>query len=171
MIKVNFKEYFGAKICRAQNDVRYYLNGFYFDKDNRIVSTDGHRMFVGKIQSDEHDLIVDVKGKEPVKFDYAVFNTESLNVTFHDKNNDVLSILKFIKIDGRYPDWRRVANIEENKISEICLNFDYLSDAAKIGKKYGNKCNAYLLTMQSSDRAVKITFSTDAYMIVMPCKV
>ena len=173
MIKVGYPEYTGVKICRAKNDTRYYFNGFLFDKGGFIVATDGHRMFVAGIDVDGiiDDIIVDVKGKAPNKFAYALFNIEEKSVSFHDDKDNLLCTLPLEIVDGRYPDWRRVANVTEGKVSQIGLNFDYLADAAKVGKAFGTKNNAYVMTLQDTASAVQIKYSDSAYMIIMPCRV
>lgn len=172
MIKVNYPEYTGAKICRAKLDVHYYLNGFLFDKSGFIVATDGHRMFVAAVNVDgiADDVIVDVKGKAPNKFAYALFNIEEKSVSFQDDKDNLLCTLPLEIVDGRYPDWRRVANVTEGKVSQIGLNFDYMADAAKVGKAFGTKNNAYSMTLQDTARAVQIKYSDSAYMIIMPCR-
>lgn len=172
MIKVDYPEYTGVKICRAKLDVRYYLNGFLFDKDGFIVATDGHRMFVAVVNVDgiTDDVIVDVKGKAPNKFAHALFNIEEKSVSFHDDKDNLLCTLPLEIVDGRYPGWRRVANVTEGKVSQIGLNFDYLSDAAKVGKAFGTKNNAYAMTLQDAVSAVQIKYSKSAYMIIMPCR-
>ena len=39
-----------ALICASTEQVRYYLNGVYVDPKGYLVSTDGHRAFIGKIE-------------------------------------------------------------------------------------------------------------------------
>lgn len=172
MIKVGYPEYTGVKICRAKLDVRYYLNGFLFDKEGFIVATDGHRMFVAAVNVDSitDDVIVDVKGKAPNKFAYALFNIEEKSVSFRDDKDNLLCTLPLEIVDGRYPGWRRVATVKEGKVSQIGLNFDYLADAAKVGKAFGTKNNAYAITLQDAASAVQIKYSDSAYMIIMPCR-
>lgn len=173
MIKVDYPEYTGVKICRAKNDTRYYFNGFLFDKGGFIVAADGHRMFVAAVNVDSitEDVIVDVKGKAPNKFAHALFNIEEKSVSFHDDKDNLLCTLPLEIVDGRYPDWRRVANVTEGKVSQIGLNFDYLADAAKVGKAFGTKNNAYAMTLQDAASAVQIKYNESAYMIIMPCRV
>lgn len=41
-----------AMLCKAKNDVRYYLNNLYIDHDE-IVATNGHICFKAPITGDE----------------------------------------------------------------------------------------------------------------------
>ena len=104
MTIIPFASYVGAKICRAKNDVRYYLNAIYIDPEGFIVSTDGHRLFCDKVQTNQPEgLLIDVKGKEPTKFNHAEVSTESKSVSFFDANNALLATLPFDLVDGRSP--------------------------------------------------------------------
>lgn len=177
MFKIKYPEYVGAKTCRAKNDIRYYFNALYIDSEGLVVATDGHRMFVGpcEIVGDnpfsEFGLIVDIKGKEPSKFNYVSLNTDELSAKFYDEKDQHIATLPIQIIDGRYPQWRRATNYKEGKVSEIGFNFSYLADASKIGKAYGMKNNAYKMKFQDSINGVHFQFTEKAYMVLMPARI
>ena len=170
MTIIPFASYVGAKICRAKNDVRYYLNAIYIDPEGFIVSTDGHRLFCDKVQTNQPEgLLIDVKGKEPTKFNHAEVSTESKSVSFFDANNALLATLPFDLVDGRFPDWRRVANVQPGSVESIGFTMEYLSDAHKVAKAF--KIVFARFDFQDATRACKVSFSDTAYMIIMPARV
>ena len=169
MIRISRPEFMCAILCAAKNDVRYYFNGICIDREGFVVSTDGHRMFVGKAMTDDETVIVSVKYKAPAKFDHVLIDVQYNMATFCDSNSDTVQQSPLEIIDGCYPDWRRVARYEEDKLSEIGLDLQYLNDAAKAAKYFGER--KAKIKMQSFDRAVHIHFPNDAYMIVMPGRV
>ena len=91
MITVKRAEYLSALTCAGVKDVRYYLNGIFFDPEGFIVATDGHRLFCGKAITEGESVIISVKAKPPTKFDHVVISTESRSATFiDDKAQEVL---------------------------------------------------------------------------------
>lgn len=169
MIKINQAEFLSALLCQAKNDVRYYLNGICVDEKGYIVATDGHRMFVGKATTSEETVLLQVKGKPPAKFDSVEIDTQNKSAIFKSFEGNNIGSLPLEIIDGRFPDWRRVANYHEGKVSAIGLNVNYLKDLAKAAK-YFNKENAKL-TFQDSASSTHIYLTDDAYMIIMPCRI
>ncbi|ECR8691377.1 hypothetical protein F2E61_23970, partial [Salmonella enterica] len=115
MITVKRAEYLSALTCAGVKDVRYYLNGIFFDAEGFIVGTDGHRLFCGKATTEGESAIINVKAKPPAKFDHIVVDIENRSATFiDDKAQEVLASPIDI-IDGHFPDWRRVADFKPGK--------------------------------------------------------
>lgn len=168
MIKINRAEFLSALLCAATKDVRYYLNGVCIDSEGFIVATDGHRMFVGKATTDQETVIFSLKGKAPAKFDHVVINTESKSAVFADINGDAVQTTPVDIIDGRFPDWRRVSDYKEGKVSAIGLDLQYLSDAAKAAKYFGKRHAR--IDMQDAASAVHIRLADGAFMVVMPTR-
>ena len=169
MIKINRAEFLSAMLCAAVKDVRYYLNGICIDSEGFIVATDGHRMFVGKAETTQETVIINIKGKAPTKFETVTLDTSENNASFYNKNGELIQTCPLEVIDGRFPDWRRVSNYKEGKISAIGLNLSYLNDAAKAAKFFGKE-NAKIKT-QDSASAVHVELSEDAYMVIMSCRI
>lgn len=170
MIIIPFASYVGAKICRANNDVHYYLNAIYIDPEGFIVSTDGHRLFCDKVQTNQPEgLLINVKGKEPAKFNHAEVSTESKSVSFFDANNALLATLPFDLVDGRFPDWRRVTKIQPGSVESIGFTMAYLSDAHKVAKAF--KIGIACFDFHGATGACKVSFSDTAYMIIMPARI
>lgn len=172
MITVKRAEYLSALTCAGVKDVRYYLNGIFFDAEGFIVGTDGHRLFCGKATTEGESAIINMKAKPPAKFDHVVVDIENRSATFiDDKAQEVLTSPIDI-IDGHYPDWRRVSHFKPGKVEAIGLHLPYLADAAKCSKysKYFNKKANGVLEMQDSTGATRFRMGNDAYMLIMPVR-
>ncbi|EAQ1115939.1 hypothetical protein DUA97_19825 [Salmonella enterica subsp. enterica serovar Javiana] len=169
MITVKRAEYLSALTCAGVKDVRYYLNGIFFDAEGFIVGTDGHRLFCGKATTEGESAIINVKAKPPAKFDHIVVDIENRSATFiDDKAQEVLASPIDI-IDGHFPDWRRVADFKPGKGDAIGIHLPYLADAAKCSKYFDKKANAIIETQGVSD-AIRLQLSADAYMLIMPVR-
>ncbi|MCG6200742.1 DNA polymerase III subunit beta [Psychromonas antarctica] len=125
-----------TQFAMASQDVRYYLNGMYFEASGqtlRSVATDGHRLascsisLTGSI--DEQSVIVPRKGViELVK----LLDNDQANVTIQIGQNNLRAIIDgFIfttkLVDGRFPDYRRV--IPRNGDKELLSNREALKQA------------------------------------------
>ncbi|EPK0080777.1 hypothetical protein [Klebsiella aerogenes] len=169
MITVNRAEYLSALTCAGVKDVRYYLNGIFFDPEGFIVGTDGHRLFCGKAVTEGESVIINVKAKPPTKFNHVVIDTEKRSATFIDDKAQEVLISPIEIIDGRYPDWRRVSHFKPGKVEAIGLHLPYLADAAKCSKYFDKKANGVLET-QDSAGATRIRIGKEAYMLIMPVR-
>ncbi|HBR1902065.1 hypothetical protein [Klebsiella pneumoniae] len=169
MITVNRAEYLSALTCAGVKDVRYYLNGLFFDPEGFIVGTDGHRLFCGKAVTEGESVIINVKAKPPTKFNHVVIDTSKRSATFIDGKAQEVLISPIEIIDGRYPDWRRVSHFKPGKVEAIGLHLPYLADAAKCSKYFDKKANGVLET-QDSAGATRIRIGKEAYMLIMPVR-
>lgn len=173
MIMIGFPEFIGATLCAAKNDIRYYLNGIFISKDGDVVGTNGHMMFAGKCVSEhDTDVIVQIKGKHPAKFTRVIIDVNAKVANFKDKDQETLCAIPLEIIDGRYPDWKRVMNYKEGKVSEIGLNLDYMAVIAKIGKNYlRSGKNAQKVKFQDSIGGVHFDFNPTTSLILMLARV
>lgn len=173
MITINFPEFIGATLCKAKDDIRYYLNGIYISVDGDIVGSNGHIMFAGKCtNSYDIDVIISIKGKHPSKFNFVTIDTDTKLANFCDKDSQSLCMLQFDIVDGRYPNWKRIMNYSENKISEIGLDLSYMNIMSKIGKNYlKSGYNHQKVKFQDTSHAVHFEFSPTATAIIMPARV
>lgn len=170
MTIIPFTAYTGAKLCRAKNDARYYLNAFHIDIEGFIVSTDGHRLFCASVQTNQaENTLVDIKGREPSKFSYVEISTESRSAAFYGKNRELLATLPVEVVDGRFPDWKRLVNVVPTEVSCIGFTMKYLSDAYKIAKAYKKEIAKF--EFQGTSLGCKISFSTSDFMLIMPARV
>jgi len=125
-----------TQFAMASQDVRYYLNGMYFEASGetlRSVATDGHRLASCAIalpkMLEEQSVIVPRKGVvELVK----LLDNDQANVTIQIGQNNLRAIIDgFIfttkLVDGRFPDYRRV--IPRNGDKELISSRDTLKQA------------------------------------------
>lgn len=125
-----------TQFAMASQDVRYYLNGMYFEASGqtlRSVATDGHRLASCAItlaeKIAEQSVIVPRKGViELVK----LLDNDQANVTLQIGQNNLRAIIDgFIfttkLVDGRFPDYRRV--IPRNGDKELVSGREALKQA------------------------------------------
>lgn len=103
----------------AIKDVRYYLKGVFFEfkapNSLHVVATDGHRMHVVELRTDEYDFDASflVASEDVVKI-LALYKKSPGTVTFYPAEKGALGIVSgdnlatFPVIDGKFPEWRRV---------------------------------------------------------------
>lgn len=169
MIKVNYAELKAAMMCAATNDVRYYLNGVFFDEEGFIVATDGHRLFRGYAFVPEGESkIVAIKGRLPTKFEYC--NIDGTSAAFFDRNDKLIGTIHIEVVDGRFPDWRRVTSFDSAKVEAIGFAGEYLSDACKIAKLFDRKFDSLKLEFQGVDKATRVSFKGGAFLVIMPIR-
>jgi DNA polymerase III sliding clamp (beta) subunit (PCNA family) len=114
-----------ALICASTEKVRYYLNGVYVDPLGYVVSTDGHRLFCGKI--DVSDL---------PEFNGWIIPSDALKRALTGYKNETIDIspnrcgdMSCLSVDGTFPDWRRV--IPTGDLSCICCRHGQDRQAAR----------------------------------------
>ena len=170
MIKVNYADLKAATICAATNDVRYFLNGVFFDEKGYIVATDGHRLFCGSaVVPEGESKIVSIKGRLPTKFEYC--NIDGTSAAFFDSKDVLIATIPIEIVDGRlFPDWRRVTSFISNKVEAIGFNGAYLSDACKIAKLFDRKFEGLKLEFQGVDKATRVLFKGGAFLVIMPMR-
>ena len=115
----------------AQHDVRYYLNGLFFEaKDNNItsVATDGHRLaccsvLVDKTKSEEISIIIPRKGINELS---RLVDVENVGAIQLELSNNHIRLqkdnIRFTSklIDGKYPDYQ--AAIPQSSLHTIELD-------------------------------------------------
>ncbi|MDI7920423.1 hypothetical protein MJL03_23605, partial [Salmonella enterica subsp. enterica serovar Kentucky] len=109
MITVKRAEYLSALTCAGVKEVRYYLNGIFFDPEGFVVGTNGHRLFCGRAITEGESAIVNVKAKPPTKFEQVRIDTVLKAATFLNNEGQTVMTSPVEVIDGHFPDWRRVA--------------------------------------------------------------
>lgn len=167
----------GALMFQAKNDVRYYLNGICFMPDGRVASTDGHRMFVGgKHDNKLTDSVIVSVSKSPIKrYDYAVLDTKTKMVTYHDDTELMVGAGICNIIDGRFPDIDRVIPKETKAAEEIGFNAGYLVDVEKVAKLFNPKFCGVKFELNGNTNAAVCCLNSPsgetAKIVVMPMRV
>lgn len=120
----------GTSFAMAHQDVRYYLNGLLLEfKDGllRTVATDGHRLALcdlssDEIKSDSRQIIVPRKGV--LELQRMLQNNDDGEIKLAIGRNHVRLVkdgLRFTSklIDGRFPDYEAVIPVGNDQIVEL----------------------------------------------------
>lgn len=166
-----------ALIFQAKKDIRYYLNGICFKADGRVCSTDGHRAFVGGKHEGElkEDVILSVTKSPTKSYDYAIIDTDSGVVTYHNKHTIQVGVGMVSVVDGRFPDIDRIIPEETSATEKIWFNSSYLSDVEKAAKLFNPKYKFVLFELNGHTNAtvakLKSAHGDTASIIVMPMSI
>lgn len=167
----------GALMFQAKQDVRYYLNGICFMPDGRVAATDGHRaMIASKHENKLKDNVIVSVSKSPTKrYSYALLDTETNIVTYHDEHEIMVGAGICSEINGRFPDIDRVIPKQTAATEQICFNAKYLADVEKLAKLFNPKFEAVRFDLNGNINAAVANISAPtgetAKVIVMPMRI
>ena len=167
----------GALMFQAKQDVRYYLNGSCFMHDGRIAATDGHRaMIASKHENKLTDNVIVSVSKSPTKrYAYALLDTKTGIVTYHDEHEIMVGEGICSEINGRFPDIDRVIPKQTVPAEQIGFNAKYLADVEKLAKLFNPKYEAVLFELNSNTSAAVANINAPtgeaAKVIVMPMRI
>lgn len=167
----------GALMFQAKQDVRYYLNGICFMPDGRVAATDGHRaMIASKHENKLTDNVIVSVSKSPTKrYAYALLDTKTGIVTYHDEHEIMVGAGICSEIDGKFPDIDRVIPTQTAPAEQIGFNAKYLSDVEKLAKLFNPKYEAVLFELNGNTNAAVANISAPtgetAKVIVMPMRI
>jgi len=150
---------------------RYYLNGIYFEKTEAgvaMVTTDGHRMFVAKIEVDTtvcHNFEPFIVPNEIIKQVLTGYKGTTVLV---DELNKIIGNINFAPIDGTFPNWRRVLVTEPVSNELAQFNSVYVGDIGKVNKLLKTQSTIHY----NGIKPAPITFAgrDDCFLILMPMK-
>lgn len=166
-----FKEIINnVSFAMAQQDVRYYLNGMFFEiKNNSIsaVTTDGHRLALSELKSDINtDEIIQliVPRKSVIELHRLVKDSDDELIIEIDKNHirfNINSIILTSKlIDGKFPDYKRVipsnneklAKIDKNNFKQALIRSSIISNEKFKGAKFIFSNNLLTIETKNSEK-------------------
>ena len=129
-----------ALLHAAVKDVRYYLGGVLLEPSSNglfIVATDGHRMLVHRdytVTSLEQPTIIPTELLKVVKSSHdaveIIVDGDKLTVTPFKKGKADLTV-SGSRIDGRFPDWRRIVPTVKADAAPGIVDARYAHDAAE----------------------------------------
>lgn len=158
-----------ALVCASTEQARYYLNGVYVDPKGFLVSTDGHRLFCGKI---------DISDAPP--FDGWILPRDAIKRALAGHKADLIAIspahvgdLACRSVDGSFPDWRRVVPTELTG-ETAQFNPAYVADMGKIGEILFGRGKPVLSAQihHNGEGPAGVTFGSceDAFAVLMPIR-
>jgi hypothetical protein len=139
--------YRACAVFASTEEARYYLQGVYVEphpvEGVIMVATDGHRLLAAH-DPDGHcaaPAIVKVRG-DALKAGKGKRTDGPYGRRFIAKSEDEITVLSLAdgernyecawRIDGSFPDWRRVIPSKSNDKSQPMFNPNYLADFAKV---------------------------------------
>ena len=170
----------------AVQDIRYYLNGVLIESNDlqtRIVATDGHTMFCGYDDA-KGDNVGSFAGIMPAdtvkailawKASYKTANDMPVIITTCDdpcgehRAEWCGNVCIFRLIEGKFPDYVRVI---PQSVSGLAGNYnpDYLTRCKAAGIDLGNSKLYGINLTQNGDGPALVTFSPQAFAIIMPMR-
>lgn len=181
-----------ARTHAAANDIRYYLQGVYFDTSaGKIVATDGHRLFVANARGVKSAYPAVIVPNETLDAALKQFTGEyargknlgAVDVTVTVDGNHIAigtptGSVTGKALDGTFPDWRRVVPKAEDVGEHVpaVLNTHYLADACEalsIARNVSKKASgqhAIRIHMRGEFPTVVADITGDALALVMPMR-
>jgi len=158
-----------ALVCASTDPHRYYLHGVYVDPRGYLVSTDGHRMFVGKI---------DVSNG--IGFEGWIIPAGVVKRALTGHKAAMIDIsptrcgdIGCEPVDGTFPDWTRV--VAPADVSNVPAQFNpaYIGDMGKIAAALSGSKSAPVHVHYNGDGPTPITFPSYEYLafaILLPIR-
>ena len=161
-----------ALLCASQEESRYYLRGVHLSTTGHLVTTDGHRMFVARLnERPAADVIIPYSDVQAA-LKLAGARAQDIEVTA-----DRIGQIAYQPVDGTFPDWRRVVPTGEELPSgkpddapgAVHFNHAYIGDLAKMGKILGGSS---MLHPVSASHPCLVTFGdrADCFAVLMPLR-
>ena len=170
----------------AVQDIRFYLNGVLIESNDvqtRIVATDGHTLFAGfdDAKGDNVGSFAGIMPAETVKAilswkapyksanDAPVVLTTCDDLAGEHRAEWCGNVCIFRLIDGKFPDYTRVI---PQAVSGLAGNYnpDYLARCKAAGIDMGAPKMYGINLTQNGDGAALVTFSAQAFAVIMPMR-
>jgi len=152
MIRFNANLFRIAFTCASQEETRYYLRGVFVEPHHQggvtLTATDGHRLICVRDEAgfaDESaiinlgDALKQCKPKRGERRDVVLYsnsNDAQIMLTTVDEKGALvdtpIAAAYAVKIDGTYPDYRRVVSMEFNNNGAPCFDGKYITAFAEI---------------------------------------
>lgn len=169
-----------AMICASIEKGRYYFNGVYVDAAGFIVSTDGHRAFIGRF--DPCEAGDGSQRPAPASFGGYIIPLAVLKRVLTGNKARLIAVSggeidgqRYEPIDETFPNWRRIVPAAYPSGEAAQFNPDYLGDMGKIGALVAGGGKGSLrahLHHNGPANPVGVTFPNcnDAFAVLMPLR-
>jgi DNA polymerase-3 subunit beta len=162
-----------ALLCASTEQTRYYLCGVHLSTSGHMVTTDGHRMFVARLNDKPAADVIIPLADVQAALKLAGARCQEIEVTA-----DKIGQIAFTAVDGTFPDWRRVVptgeetpakDKPEDSAAHVHFNHAYIGDLAKMGKALAG---ASMLHPTSASNPCLVTFGerADCFAVLMPVR-
>jgi DNA polymerase-3 subunit beta len=168
-----------ALICASSEETRYYLRGVHLSTSGHLVTTDGSRMFIARLnERPAADVIVPYADVQAA-LKLAGARCKGIEVTA-----DRIGQIAYQPVDGTYPDWRRVCPTGQelpstnpganDGVEHAHFNHAYIGDFAKMATILcGKSAHAQsMLHPVSASHPCLVTFGAraDCFGVLMPMR-
>ena len=103
-----------ALFCASNEESRYYLRGVHLSTSGHMVTTDGHRMFVARLN--DRPAVEVIIPLDDVKAALKLAGARAQDVEVELLANRIGQI-SFQPVDGTFPNWRAVVPTGEESPS------------------------------------------------------
>ena len=157
----------GALMCAAEEDVRYYICGVYFDfRAGRVVSTDGHILFVARIDKADRDSLLIHRDVLEIAMKSGSAEIEIWADRITAKN--LPCDLMFKPIDGKFPDYSKV--VPQKCSGVVCqFNPELVIRCSRALNSFSHRI-AVLEHNGPDGGAVMTVKEVDAFCVIMPIR-
>jgi DNA polymerase-3 subunit beta len=166
-----------ALFCASSEESRYYLRGVHLSTTGHLVTTDGHRMFVARLnERPTADVIIPYSDVQAA-LKLAGARAQDIEVTA-----DRIGQIACQPVDGTFPDWRRVVPTGEELPSgkpddapgAVHFNNRYVGDFEKMADILCGKgtTGQSMLHPVSASHPCLVTFGdrADCFAVIMPVR-
>lgn len=170
MITIPFKYIKAADIFRDEKDVRTFCKGFVIN-DSKLMTTNGHYLFIADVDSGDTSLIFNFIGKIPTAADAVEINLIENLATFTSWKKGTVAQMGVEILSGRVFDYNRVIDsFKPMPVPEIGFQHKYLNDISKAGKAVGVDAIKLEFSGGAID-AARVVLDKQCTVYLMPCRI
>ena len=177
-----------ALLCASSEETRYYLRGVHLATSGHLVTTDGHRMFVARLNERPAADVIVPYADVAAALKLAGARCKDIEVTVDVTGSALPQVtgkihsIAYQPVDGTFPDWRRVVPTGEEQPSgkpddapgAVHFNHAYVGDLAKMAAILCGKADTAqsLLHPVSASHPCLVTFGdrADCFAVLMPVR-
>lgn len=126
-------------ICAGKKDIRYYLNGVYFESSPHglvAVATDGHRLLAINLPNELQEGVSAIVPRALIEIAVKT-KAPTIDITIENDHVTLLSAGQSTSgalTDGKFPEYKRVIPEKASGERTADFNNEYLVDFDKVGK-------------------------------------
>jgi DNA polymerase-3 subunit beta len=168
-----------ALLCASSEESRYYLRGVHLSTSGHLVTTDGHRMFVARLnERPSADVII------PYSDVQAALKLVGARCKEIDVDGTKIASIMYTPVDGTFPNWRAVVPTGEETPSNkpgandgaehVHFNNRYVGDFEKMADILCGKgtVGQSMLHPVTASAPCLVTFGdrADCFAVLMPVR-
>jgi len=170
-----------ALVCASSEESRYYLRGVFLGTTGHLVTTDGHRMFVARLNERPTADVIVPYDAVTAALKMAGARVKEIEV---DLAANRIGQIQYTPVDGTFPDWRRVVptGLEQPSTKpelndgpeHVHFNHAYIGDFAKMAAILCGKAKEAqsMLHVTTASGPALVTFGdrADCFGVIMPVR-